>query len=473
MPESRRVLPFYERHQFVGQFVSDGLTTSPVRVVVEFSRLSSGRIKGTILDEPSAFEVAYKIYKTSEHVRLVSTADTDHVLEIDNVWITRLTFGGSPPTKRPPAEFTGSTFSEKRQIKTSNGRGISFRLSGGLGTLKPLETEYNNWTGDRSIERAGPKLDLGIPWNGKVELRNEYLWESAERPADGQYARVATLRFECHAPRTELPDEALLFEAKAIADDVTLLMSFARRQWVVWYHYTFWTPNSVRQEYKHSSRDTSNENNRIWDSPVGLKASEFLTRCLPTFRQKRDSRQDLTLPIAYSIPNAGARYIEERFAAVFWALEKLIELTIKNCGRDKLLKRSAFRQLGRKIKDICKKDMSEGPWGDAAATQRMLESKIPELNRPSIGSQLIWLCGGLNVTWRDLYPADYKSDLPQFIKTRNDIFHSSEPIDGGTVLRETDRVSVLFERLVLKTLGWTDLTATDKHAAKLGINKKL
>ncbi len=103
----------------------------------------------------------------------------------------------------------------------------------------------------------------------------------------------------------------------------------------------------------------------------------------------------------------------------------------------------------------------------------MLKDKIPELNRPSISSQLSWLCDSFDVSWRDLYPADIDLEQPRFIRTRNEIFHSNSPIDGRFVLREAYRVSALFERLLLRALGWTDLSATGPDRPGLPIVDEL
>jgi hypothetical protein len=109
-----------------------------------------------------------------------------------------------------------------------------------------------------------------------------------------------------------------------MAEDTTLLMSVAARQWVLWFGYTFWTPSAVTHLRGHRSRHGKVADHRLDDSPVGLRAREFLKTCLPRFRERRRAGEDLRLPIAYWVPKADSRYVEERFAAAFWALEKLI-----------------------------------------------------------------------------------------------------------------------------------------------------
>ena len=81
------------------------------------------------------------------------------------------------------------------------------------------------------------------------------------------------------------------------------------------------------------------------------------------------------------------------------------------------------------------------------------------------------LCDSLGVTWRDLYPAQNKWKRPKFIHTRNKVFHSHRSVDSDLVWRETERIALLFERLVLKTLGWSELGNTTAQAIGIPIDK--
>ena len=465
--------PFYKRHRFVGQFVLDDITTDPVDVVVEFNELEGGRIDGVILGGESSPEVAQQVFDAHKACRLVSHGDPWRTVEAERVLATNF-FGASSGSTGVVAEFSCSAVSETRHLEGDTERGISFRLAGALGALEPGEIPTESWTGERTIKRRGNKLDLGVSWPGTIELRNEYLWEQSDGPNRGRYAYVPTLDLGCDVSKDELPDEAFIDQAKALVDDVTLLMSFACRHWIAWYSYSFLTPEFVSQYRFHSSRDTRNEKHRIDDSPVGMKAAEFLRVCLPRFSERRANGEDLRLPIVYGVPKAGSRSVEERFTSVFWALEKLVDVFVKRENRDQILGRSDFRRVSRNIRKVFDKtQIPEGSWGQPPVGLHMIQEKISELNRPSIGTQLQWLCDSLDVTWRDLYPASYDSPKPRFITTRNEIFHSNTPIDGGLVFRETRRVSLLFERLILKALGWSDLDSTGSRAARSPIDREL
>ena len=468
--------PFHKRYKFVGQFILDDMTTDPVDVVVEFNELEGNRIDGVVLAGPSSTKVARQAFDARQTCRLLSFGDPGRTVEAERVLVSRLPnfFGSSSGPTGIVAEFSCGAVSERLRREGGTKRCISFRLAGSLGALEPREVPTSTWTGERTMKRHRSKLDLGVSWPGTTELRNEYLWEQSEGPNRGRYAHVPILHLGSDVPRDELPDEAFVASAKNLADDVTLLMSFACRQWIVWYYYSFSTPESISRRRVHSSRDTSTQKHRIDDSPIGMKAAEFLRVCLPRFRERRGSGEDLRLPIMYSVPKAGPRYVEERFATAFWGLEKLVALFIKGENRDRIFGASAFARLSRDIKAVFERaQIPEGRWGEPSVGRHMIREKIPELNRPTIGVQLQWLCDSLGVTWRDLYPASYDLTGPRFIKTRNEIFHSNTPIDGRLVLRETYRVSLLFERLILKALGWSDLDNAGPRAAGIPIDREL
>ena len=369
-------------------------------------------------------EVARQVFDSHKACRLISHRDPQHTIEAERVLVSSFTSESTGVV----AEFSCAAVSETLRLESVAERGVSFRLAGALGALKPKELPTSSWTGERTIKRSGNTLDFGVSWPGTIELRNEYLWEQSDTPHRGRYAYVPTLAFGCDVSRDELPDEAFIDNAKALVDDATLLMSFACRHWIVWYSYSFWTPEFISQYRFHSSRDTRNEMHRIDDSPVGMEAAEFLRICLPRFRERRNNREDLRLPIVYGVPKAGPRSVEERFAPAFWALEKLIEVLVHSENRGQILGTSAFDRLSQNVRQaLGNTQIPDGRWGEPSVELAMIREKIPELNRPSIRTKLQWLCDSLDVTWSDLYPASYDSPTPRFITTRNEIFHSNTP----------------------------------------------
>ncbi len=425
----QQVEPFHRRHEFTGRFILDDTETDPVELVVEYNELTGGPITGIVRNRGSATDVVRQAFESPGPYRVVSATDEPLKIDVDGVFVTQF----SPEPNDVVAELLCGVVSESwRQSvdPASPERQLFFRLAGGLGSLEPREIPIFSWTGERRIELTSSTLDLGVPWPGVIELRNEYVWEEDGTPRRGRYASVPTLRFQCDASEEALSDEQVIEKARVLADDATLLMSFACRHWVYWYQYTFSTPRSVYRHRIESSRAGQQPKDNIRPSPIGQKLQDFLRICLPAYQEHRENGRDLRLPIAHSIPEAGRRYTEERFASAFWGLEKLVAVLDKP---------------------------------GSAATRR--EEKL--------SARLQRLCDSLDVTWRDLYPANNRRKRPKFIETRNKVFHSSSSVNGELVWRETQRVSLLFERLVLKALGWSELDNTTAAAAGLEIDKKV
>jgi hypothetical protein len=463
--------PFNERYQFSGRFIVGGVPGDEVDLIIEFNMLDGGRIDGVVLGDDAASRAASVAFQANSHCQITSADSEARTILADRVLVNKL--GGTEPGV--VAHFFCGEVSETIHRQGPEGRGISFSLAGPLGVLEPRELPTSSWTGDRTVKNYDTTLDLGVPWHGGVELRNHYAWEQIPGTAgQGRFAPVPSLTFRCEKTVEELSDVAFLSDAKEMAEDTTLLMSVAARQWVLWFGYTFWTPSAVTHVRGHRSRHGKVADHRLDDSPVGLRAREFLKTCLPRFRERRIAGEDLRLPIAYWVPKADSRYVEERCAAAFWALEKLIDLFVKHAKKDRIVGAGAFRRVQDAIKQVLQElNIPEGRWGDSSISLEMLKDKLPELNRPSIATQLQWVCDRLDVTWRDLYPSSLNLDKPRFIQTRNEIFHSSAPVDGPFVLRETYRVSAVFERLILRALGWADLAATGPGSTEIPITEEL
>ena len=287
----QHVPPFCERHEFTGRFILADTETDSVEVVVEYNKLDSGPITGVVRNRGSAVDVARQVYESRKPCRLVSATDEQPGIEIGEIFVSRLSMDRSQRAPDVAAELSCGTVSETWCRTASTQQRMTFRLAGRLGILDPREPSTSRWTGEHHVERANTKLDLGVPWPGAIELRNEYLWEQDGPARRGRYASVPTLCFECDATGKRLSDEQVIEDTMALANDATLLMSFALRHWVSWYHYTFSTPRFVCRHRIVSSRDVSKQSDRLWDSPVCLKAAEFLRVCLPRYREHREKRQ--------------------------------------------------------------------------------------------------------------------------------------------------------------------------------------
>ena len=163
------------------------------------------------------------------------------------------------------------------------------------------------------------------------------------------------------------------------------------------------------------------------------------------------------MPISHSIPEAGFRYVEERFASAFWGLEKLVAVLVKP-NRPSQSSTRKRETMADRLQRLC---------------NNLCMVKHPKHEHETMADRLQRLCDSLGVTWRDLYPANRKAETPKFIDTRNKIFHSHRSVDSDLVWRETHRVSMLFERLVLKTLGWSNMENTTPQATGVAIDEQV
>ncbi len=70
------------------------------------------------------------------------------------------------------------------------------------------------------------------------------------------------------------------------------------------------------------------------------------------------------------------------------------------------------------------------------------------------------LFASLGVDWKDVYPDGSRLTL---IQTRNLLFHSSSETIYETLEEEAHRAQALVERVILRLLGWEDLSRAPQH----------
>jgi hypothetical protein len=473
--------PFHERYRFAGKFICGNDSTPEVDVTIEFARLNSGPITGFVLGDSNTAAAFDRAFRWRKPCQLISSEDDYRQVVADGVLLTTLqqTIGGLNLPRGPidrVVEFSCREVSETvRRTGPPGERGVAFTLAGPLEQILPPDVATRSWTGATTIRERDFSLDVGVPWPGQIELRHTYLWDGIDTAdQQGRYARLPGLILRTNLQRSELSDAELLKQAGDLADDLTLLMSFVWRNWIVWFQYEFWRPDAATEHRFHRSRRTESGAGGFDNSPVGPNSREFLRRCLPVFRQNRDAGLDLRLPLVYAIPKSESRYVEERLASAFWSLEKLVNLLVLRDGRDRIFGSSRFDRIEKQLKAALESSTStDSRWGDGGVGLALLRDKLPELNRPSFSAQLKWACHTAGVIWSDLYPPGVDISVPRFIRTRNEIFHSNAAIDGALVLRESLRVTAVIERLVLKLLGWDDLSGTGPSNYGISLDEEM
>ena len=128
----QKVRPFYERHEFLGRFILDDITTDPVDVVIEWNKLDGGRIDGVIRNRgsaPEAAEVAQQVYEARKPWRLFSVPNQKPTIEVDKVFVTQLSRDRSSQAPDPIAELSCGAVSETWHRKADTPTWNEFQAS--------------------------------------------------------------------------------------------------------------------------------------------------------------------------------------------------------------------------------------------------------------------------------------------------------------------------------------------------------
>lgn len=120
---------------------------------------------------------------------------------------------------------------------------------------------------------------------------------------------------------------------------------------------------------------------------------------------------------------------------------------------------------------------------DHKLTEDLIITKMNELNRPSIREVVKWLMRDYQVFYDDLYPNQTFTlpftfpktikDPATFFTTRNKLIHTADEIDSAHLFKETYCLRSLVERLILKMLGWNDMSGAPEEGLRLFLTGEL
>src|SRR5262249_54984706 len=110
-----------------------------------------------------------------------------------------------------------------------------------------------------------------------------------------------------------LSDDALLAIASELADDLTLLVSFVSRGWVVWHQYHFLKTDCIKTHTRHF-RTPGRVKPGTSDGPIAWgKTRDFLRVALPRLRKRRAEASDITMALTYCVIADSDGYVDEQF----------------------------------------------------------------------------------------------------------------------------------------------------------------
>jgi len=450
-PES----PFSQRYQLLARFTSGETRSDPVQVAFEYSTVVPGEISGVVVGDRSAQRA---IAAALEHGTYTSLASEPVLLPENAQWSVqadRIVFesmvGIDTRTeglfRRAADLYVGSlTVDETRPEGWHTERSVEFFLYGPPNVWNLIPDLDRSSKGDIHYANA----DLGLEVDRlRAELDIVPFQEASSADRALRLKRsVVVLRIKTNASTNDLRDDDFLTSARALADDVLLLTSLASKTWADWFRYTLRSERRTLRFVRSTAREPETDfrhHDRMIVAPAHLR--EFLQTALPRFRK---TNRDLRVAILTHIAAKDERYQAPQFLTRFTVLEALRARFAEQRGHTSILPKSKAKKLRAGVRKVL-----PGLEIDAETT-KAVEAKLPELDRPSFAVVLDLLLADLDMALADLYPPEV---VPTLVKTRNRLVHGEVGLEESPVFSiDLYRLNVLLDRLLLRLLGWDDLS---------------
>lgn len=447
---------FDEVIEFFGSLSDGDHTVGDLQFIVSFSKIKPGRISGKIIGDTDTSRLLVSLMNSKKtYLKLISKwENTERYSEkvIIHSFSGRYLFGGlkgaSEVANFELYDFNDIYYFEKPH--ELNERHLTYYLAGVKDIFDVWAMQIPSVNGTTQNKIKG--LKLNIDERVSAEITPWYFYEqSHEDPEIELSTKVLILDFSTSLTKEEFQDNEFLQFGEKASNDLLILYSFLVGQWIVWYSYILETNDRVHSFYRHTRDVTST---KIYRDSIPIKWSDISDFIHSSYKQLNLVRQqgfDLDKVISYYITGSLEKYLETQFTTTFLALEKIKAdyESINNLG--KTLSSNEFEKLKKFISS------SISQFTDNKNAESDICSKIPELNRPPIRTTIEKIFQFYSIEWKDLYPEG--SDLTIF-NTRNKLFHSAKNIDFNYLSKEMERLQILLTRMILKILGWNDLSNT-------------
>ena len=470
--------PFARVHKLIGKLSAGDREVGDLQMVVQFSAVEPGRIRGQVLGDNSTYDRLVPLGDIAlGPLRIESTAAEDG----NTISSDRARFAGFDVSYHPQDPMSKSV----RPIAELDLQNVSISQAGLAGTSSrravfALCGPRNAWqihekwtTSPARLEVGAGNAGLPIPVEGlEVEVLPSLRHDIATVPGDNaRYTKLITLAISESKPRWFSSDVGFEHAARDLADDLTLLMSLATIRATTWFSYDLRVPRSsttYTRALGHSftSKVPLHECIVDWHLIRG-----FVAQSLPKLRELRSQEVDLRTPISVFVRGNEPALDGQRFGITWLALEELQELHCKKGlkaspppsgeeERQKLHQKKGstaspvlgdaeLSSLRSRVEQYCNAEA----WPKAKI--KAVQQKLGELGRPSVSAKLNAMLHDLHVEVVDLYPEDCE---PTYEKTRGALLHGSEPPDSLMVFWEFQRLRAVVGRALLLALGWQDLS---------------
>lgn len=450
---------FIQRLQFHGTLAASGQTLPGIEAVIDYDETGKESSTGGILGNNETAR-AIEGLETRRLPRAARLSSADGGIEATVDFNNIITRGSGPGPTGLVAKFRCRELTLTSRVEQEPGdtRLMTFFMAGPKAHWGAATRRKLSYTGEASAEVQDVEVPLDIELPVTVEARPHFFYSQKAADRDEVVRNVLGITVKTTEPRAELADEAFAEAARGLVDDCSLLVSFLAGSWASWYGYVLWTSDRY---VRHFRRIRSGTETDMQDTPVEVyKGRDFLRTALPRLRQLRSQRMEPRLAILHAISAAEARSLEERFIRLLLALESLKDLHSQE--RDSILPSGLFRRVKRALRGV----LAEFASGDTPeVTQQQLtslERKLPDLNRPAFAELVDAMLAEYGLEWRDLYPPDLEIRRPPFIALRDQLIHTGAVDSPPQLDLESIRVQGLVERVILKMLGWEDVSSSPR-----------
>lgn len=464
MPVRSVFNPFSEEHDLVG-LISAG-DSAPVKVHFRIRQDPTNRTPVTAVvygTQTTAHNLLALIHRARPYVTLQTDVREAGIL---NVFSDKAVFHGPKTTYRRgiepeiirdeigTLEFYGITFLIKWDAKKNQEdreRVIVFFLQGPSSAWAVSGIKIGSYAGSVKARFFNTELRVGRRYPFTIHV-GPYFFHAHDRndPQGLSFAaETYAISFKTRVSTSDLSDQKFLEQALSITDDLTDIVSFLSKELVTWYAYSFSKTREHRIEIRrvaYKEPGTVNFNELVVD-PSELR--RFLRAAFCGLSRLRKRGIDPVLAMRLYVSSFDQQFVEEKVISSFRSLEHLVGVVRAKSKPDALMPKQKFDKLRKAIKKVIEH-------GASARVSCCMNEKLSELNRPAFLRMLKEVCDSLQVSpVAGLYPDGHQLT---FIDTRNKLVHGSPLTDTEFMVKETARTRAVVERLILRLLGWDDLS---------------
>jgi hypothetical protein len=467
--------PFYERQECFASLMQGEYSADDLQVIIEFPLHKQGEIIGHVIGTQATYDKIARVSNANGPDLRFASHRSEHnpyelcseKVQLGTVVRRTIITDLQGASTYIVAELHFQELSVKHYIepRKETDRHLTFFLAGPTTFWGVYEWAENSFTGERKNEVGNKPIELEGDLPFSAEVYPHYLHDKTPSPESFEIStRVYAIHLHTVKPVNELADQEFVELAKPLIEDSLLIASFASKRWITWYRYELLTPDAL-QTVVRRGRDATATSIDFQDSLVELRhGREFFKKGLKRLQELRSRNFNLFMPLVYYISGNEAKYVEEQFATLFLALERLKDMFTRSMGTMRtIIDEDKFTSLRNDLEATIKQGIGD------AGTRALMYGKLLELNRPAFRVVLEQMMETYHVDWSDLYPKGYE---PSLVKTRDRLFHSSEEVDIDLLIRELHRLRILLERFLLSMLDWRDFSRSPNDYEKKWLTKE-